>query len=68
MSIRVKTAKFADELAGEIAVGEILASWSIEEIGQLIKEIEAEIRCRTPAGGALRSRRATPSRRPRLTH
>ena len=58
----VKLAQTVDETL----VAEILASWSIEEIRQLIKEIEAELRHRrAPPRGAPRSRRANASRRPR---
>jgi hypothetical protein len=50
----------ADELL------DIWASWSIEEIRQLIEEFEAELRHRpAPPRGALRSRRANASRQPR---
>jgi hypothetical protein len=50
----------ADELL------DIWASWSIEEIRQLIEEFEAELRHRpAPPRGALRSRRANAARRPR---
>jgi hypothetical protein len=53
----VKLAQTADETL----VAEILASWSIEEIRQLIKEIEAELRHRrAPPRGAPRSRRLMP--------
>jgi hypothetical protein len=61
MPILVKS-KVADELI----VADILESWSIEEIRQLIKEIEAELHHRRALPcGALRSRRAIASRRPR---
>ena len=38
--------KATDEPVDEIAVTEIHASWSIEEIKQLLNEIEAELRKR----------------------
>jgi hypothetical protein len=45
MPIPIKS-KVVNEFADEIAVAEILASWSIEEIKQLLCEIEAELRKR----------------------
>jgi hypothetical protein len=56
--------KATDEPVDEIAVTEIHASWSIEEIKQLLNEIEAELRKR-PIPHAYRSRRAP---RPHLMH
>jgi hypothetical protein len=53
-----------DKPADEIAVTEIYASWSIEEIKQFLNEIEAELRKR-PIPNAYRSRR---SRCQRLMH
>jgi hypothetical protein len=38
--------KATDKPADEIAVTEIYASWSIEEIKQFLKEVEAELRNR----------------------
>jgi hypothetical protein len=61
MAIPVEFTKTADELL----VAEILASWSIEDVRQLIEEIEAELRRPPPPRGALRSRRANAARRPR---
>lgn len=63
MAIPVKS-KAANKLIGETAVAEILASWSIEEIKQLLNEIEAELRKR-PVPHAHRTRRA---QFPRLMH
>jgi hypothetical protein len=45
MPIPIKS-KVVNEFADQIAVAEILASWSIEEIKQLLCEIEAELRKR----------------------
>jgi hypothetical protein len=45
MPIPVKI-KAASELIGETVVAEVLASWSIEEIKQLLNEVEAELRKR----------------------
>jgi len=63
MPIPIKS-KVVNELADEIAVAEILASWSIEEIKQLLCEIEAELRKR-PIPHAHRTLRAP---RQRLMH
>jgi hypothetical protein len=63
MPIPVKI-KAASELIGETVVAEVLASWSIEEIKQLLNEVEAELRKR-PIPHARLSRRA---RSPRLMH
>src|SRR5664279_4250943 len=54
------------KVTDEVRVADILASWSIEEMRQLIEEIEAELRSR-PArpSGALRSRRSNASHQPR---
>jgi len=51
-SIPAKFTKVTDEMR----VADILASWSIEEIRQLIEEFEAELRRPAPPRGALRSR------------
>jgi hypothetical protein len=61
MPIPIKS-KAIDKPADEIA--EIYASWSIEEIKQLLNEIGAELRKR-PIPHAYRSRRAP---RPHLMH
>jgi hypothetical protein len=54
------------KVTDEMRVADILASWSIEELRQLIVEIDAELRRRpAPPRGALRSRRAHAARRPR---
>jgi len=63
MPIPVKS-KATDKPADEIAVAEIYASWSIEEIKQLLNEIEAELRKRQ-IPHVHRSRRAP---RPHLMH
>jgi hypothetical protein len=58
MAIPIKS-KAVDKPTDEIAVAEILESWSIEDIRQLIREIETELRSRAaPRRGAPRSRRA----------
>jgi hypothetical protein len=63
MPIPVKS-KAASELIGETVVAEILASWSIKEIKQLLNEVETELRKR-PIPHAHRALRAP---RPRLMH
>jgi hypothetical protein len=53
MAIPVEFTKATDEML----VADILASWSIEDVRQLIEEYEAELRRRpAPPRGALRSR------------
>jgi hypothetical protein len=45
MRIPIKS-EVASDLIGENAVGEILASWSIEAIKQFLNQVEAELRKR----------------------